>query len=184
LLHDRGAALYTLNARQRRKRKMQDKRLPTDLGIDLNERDCRRLRLLNDELAQAEQWITRRSSEMVAAYGLATAQTRQTDRLDEDVELIATVLFLLRKDHPDFDHGRQGVVTRIDIPILPAPLREDDVHCSGARTAWPFRDRRENWCPLFLDLYERALRKDVAKALSIGTLCIDIALIQQQLRSW
>ena len=163
---------------------MPDKRLPTDLGIDLSERDCNRLRLLNDELAQAEQWISRRSSEMVAAYGVATAQTRHTARLDEDIELIATVLFLSRKDHPDFDPGRHGLVTRIDIPILPATLREDNVHCEDARKAWPFRDRRENWCQLFLDLYERALRKDIAKVLSIGTLCIDIALIQQQLRSW
>lgn len=163
---------------------MQDKQLPTDLGIDLNEQDCSRLRLLNDELAQAEQWITRRSSEMVAAYGLATAQIRQTDRLDEDVELIATVLFLSRKDHPDFDPGHHGLVTRIDIPILPATLRENNIHCDDARTAWPFRDRRESWCPLFLDLYERALQKDTAKVLSIGTVCIDIALIQQQLRSW
>jgi len=163
---------------------MQDKQLPTNLCIDLNDHDCRRLRLLNDELTQAEQWITRRSSEMVAAYGLATAQTRHTDRLDEDVELIATVLFLLRKDHPDSDPGRLGVVTRIDIPILPAPLRGDEVHCNGARMAWLFRDRRDDWCALFLDLYERALQKDLAKALSIGTLCVDIALIQQQLRSW
>lgn len=163
---------------------MLDKRLPTDLGIDLNEQDCSRLRLLNDELTLAEQWITRHSSEMVAAYGLATAQTRHTDRLDEDVELIATVLFLLRKDHPDFDAGRHGVVTRIDIPILPATLRQDDVNCNGTRTAWPFRDRHQSWCPLFLDLYERALQRDTAKVLSIGTLCIDIALIQQQLRSW
>jgi hypothetical protein len=163
---------------------MQDKRLPADLGIGLNEQDRSRLHLLNEELRQAEKWIAQRSSEMVAAYGLATAQTRHSDRLDEDVELIATVLFLLRKDHPDFDPARHGVVTRIDIPILPATLPEEDFHCSGAQTAWPFRDRRDNWCRLFLDLYERALQKDIAKMLSIGTLCIDIALIQQQLRSW
>ncbi|KWF06402.1 hypothetical protein [Burkholderia pseudomultivorans] len=163
---------------------MLEKRLPTDLGVDLSTQDCSRLHLLNDELAQAEQWISRRSSEMFAAYGLATAQTRRTNRLDEDVELIATVLFLLRKDHPDLIAGRHSVVTRIDIPILPATRREDDVRGSSARTSWPLRDNRDNWCPLFLDLYERALRKDIAKVLSIGTLCIDIALIQQQLRSW
>lgn len=163
---------------------MLDKRLPTDLGIDLNQQDCSRLRLLNDELRQAEQWITRRSREMVAAYGLATAQTRHTDRLDEDVELIATVLFLLRTDHPDFDAGRHNVVTRIDLPILPATARKNDGHCSSAQTALQFQGRRENWCPLFLELYERVLQKDTAKVLSIGTLCIDIALIQQQLRSW
>lgn len=121
---------------------------------------------------------------MVAAYDLATAQTRHTDRLDKDVELIATVLALLRNDHPDFDPGHHSVVTRIDIPILPATLREEDVHCNGTRAAWPFRDRRENWCASFLELYERALQKDIAKVLSIGTVCIDIALIQQQLRSW
>jgi hypothetical protein len=163
---------------------MPDKRSPSGLGTDFSGQECSRLRLLNDQLVQAEQWITRRSSEMVAAYGLATAQTRHTDHLDEDVELVATILFLLRKDHPDFVPGRHGVVTRIDIPIMPATLREDDVHCNGARTAWPFRDRSGDWCPLFLELYERALRKDTAKVLSIGTLCIDVALIQQQLRSW
>lgn len=163
---------------------MPDKRQPTGLGTDLNEQEYSRLLLLNDQLVQAEQWIKQRSCEMVAAYGLATAQTRHTDRLDEDVELIATVLFLLRKDHPDFVPTRHSVVTRIDIPILPASLREDDVHCNSTRTVWPFQDHRENWCPLFLDLYERALRKDIAKAQSIGKLCIDIALIQQQLRSW
>lgn len=163
---------------------MPSKRPPINLGTEINEQDTNHLRLLNDELAQAEKWITQRSREMVAAYGLATAQSRHTDRLDEDVELIATVLFLLRKDHPDCDHAHHGVVTRIDIPILPATLREDDDQCSGARTAWPFRYRRGNWCPLFVDLYERALRKDTAKVLSIGTVCIDIALIQQQLRSW
>lgn len=163
---------------------MQDKRLPTGLGIGLNEQECSRLRLLNDELARAEQWISRRSSEMVAAYGLATAQSRHSDRLDEDIELIATVLFLLRKDHPDFAPGRHRVVTRIDIPILPATLRESDANGNGTRTAWPFPDRGENWCALFLALYEHALQKDTAKVLSIGTMCIDIALIQQQLRSW
>jgi hypothetical protein len=182
-VHDQGPAVYTLLP-ETQEAKMQDKRLPIDLGTDLNEQDRSRLRLLNDELAQAEQWISRRGSEMVAAYGLATAQTRHTERLDEDVELIATVLFLLRKDHPDFTPGRHDLVTRIDIPILPATLRENDLHCNGARTAWPFRDRHENWCPLFLELYERALQKDAEKVLSIGTLCIDIALIQQQLRSW
>jgi hypothetical protein len=184
LLHDHSPAVYTLKVQQRRKREMQDKRLPTGLYIDLSEQDYSRLRLLNDELAQAELWISRRSSEMVAAYGLATAQSRHTDRLEEDIELIATVLFLLRKDHPDFDPGRHGLVARIDIPILPATIRENDGNCNGTRTAWPFPERRAKWCPLFQDLYERALQKETAKMLSIGTLCIDIALIQQQLRSW
>lgn len=163
---------------------MPGKHQPTGLGTDLNEQEYSRLLLLNDQLVQAEQWIKQRSIEMVAAYGLATAQTRHTDRLDEDVELIATVLFLLRKDHPDFVSTRHSVVTRIDIPILSATLREDDVHCDGARTVWPFQHSSNNWCPLFLKLYECVLRKDTAKVLSIGTLCIDIALIQQQLRSW
>lgn len=163
---------------------MPEKCLLTSLIDDFSEQDCSRLRRLNDQLSQAEQWITRRSSEMVTAYSLAAAQTRHTDRLDEDVELIATILFLLRKDHPDFVTGRHSVVTQIDILILPATLREDDVHCEGTRTVWPLRHRSDNWCPLFLDLYERALKTDIAKALSIGTLCIDIALIQQQLHSW
>jgi len=59
---------------------MPDKRLPIDLGIDLNEQHCNRPRLLNDDLTQAERWITRRCGEMVAAYALASAQTRHTDR--------------------------------------------------------------------------------------------------------
>jgi len=163
---------------------MPEKRPLTGLGPDFNKQDYHRLRLLNDQLAAAEQWITRRSSEMVAAYSLASAQTRHTDRLDEDVELSATVMFLRRKGHPDCLTGHHNVVTRIDVPILPGTIHKDSASRDGPRTGGPFQNSCDNWCSLFLDLYENALRNDMEKALSIGILCIDVALIQQQLRSW
>ncbi len=56
---------------------------------------------LNEQIEQAEQWLYRRSRDMVTAYSLATAQARHADngKLDEDVILTATVLFLVREDH-------------------------------------------------------------------------------------
>ena len=47
------------------------KRPPAHLLTDVCELELNRLSILNEQLAQAEQWIDRRSHEMVAAYGLA-----------------------------------------------------------------------------------------------------------------
>ncbi|PTB19079.1 hypothetical protein C9I57_18650 [Trinickia symbiotica] len=151
---------------------------------DVRELELNRLSMLNEQLVQAEQWIDRRSREMVGAYGLAAAQARHGEQMDEDVELVATVLFLLREDHPDFLHGQHNVVTRIDMPILPAASRGDNVRRDDVRPASPLPDFSVKWCSLFLNLYERALQGDTVKLLSIGTLCINVVLAQQQLRSW
>ncbi|MDR6383435.1 MULTISPECIES: hypothetical protein [Paraburkholderia] len=161
-----------------------DKRPPASLLTDVRELELNRLSILNEQLVQAEQWIDRRSREMVAAYGLAAAQARHGERTDEDVELVATVLFLLREDHPDFLHGQHNVVTRIDMPILPATSCGENVRRDDVRTASPFPEFSVKWCSLFLNLYERALQGDTVKLLSIGTLCINVVLAQQQLRSW
>ena len=158
---------------------MPDEPSPHSLFTSLNEQECGRLRTLNEQLGQAEQWISRRAREMAAAYSLAAAQARHLGQLDEDVELIATILFLptngsaLSGDH---------IVSRIDIPLFPGIGREPTD--SNLRWTAHSENDRETWCPLFLDLYERALQRDATKLLSIGALCIDIALIQQQLRSW
>ncbi|TAL93121.1 MAG: hypothetical protein EPN73_22350 [Paraburkholderia sp.] len=161
-----------------------DKQPQPRLLTDVRAFEQNRLSILNEQLMQAERWIDRRSREMVAAYGLAAAQARHGERIDEDVEIVATVLFLLREDHPDFLHGQHNVVTRIDIPILPAATSRENVGRDDARTASPFRDHSVKWCSLFLNLYERALQGDTAKLLSIGALCINVVLAQQQLRSW
>lgn len=160
-----------------------DKQQP-DLATDLPEFEQNRLSVLNGQLAQAEQWIDRRSHEMVAAYGLAAAQARHGERIDEDVELVATVLFLLREDHSDFLAGHHNVVTRIDIPILPAISGGENVRPDDVKKTSLFPRRRPEWCSLFLNLYERALQGDTVKLLSIGALCINVAFVQQQLRSW
>ncbi|TCG02699.1 hypothetical protein BZM27_53915, partial [Paraburkholderia steynii] len=137
------------------------------------------LRTLNEQLGQAELWISRRGREMATAYSLAAAQPRHLKQLDEDVELIATILFLPTNG---IAVSRDHIVSRIDIPLFPGvPGEPDD---SNARPKEHFENDPEAWCPLFLDLYERALQKDATKLLSIGALCIDVALIQQQLRSW
>lgn len=161
-----------------------DKRPPARLLSDVRELELNRLSILNEQLVQAEQWIDRRSREMVAAYGLAAVQARHGEPIDEDVELVATVLFLLREDHPDFLHGQRNVVTRIDIPILPATPCGENVSRNDIRTASPFPDVSVKWCSLFLNLYERALQGDTVKLLGIGALCINVVFVQQQLRSW
>jgi hypothetical protein len=58
-------------------------------------------------------------------------------------------------------------------------MRSDDV-----QTTSPFPLPRAAWCSLFLNLYERALQGDTVKLLSIGALCVNVVLAQQQLRSW
>ena len=121
---------------------------------------------------------------MVTAYGLAAAQARHVGSLNEDVVLIATLLFRMREDHPDFVPGNRNIVARLDIPILPAARIEQDSHGVSARPESPFRNSSGAWCALFLNLYERALHEDSAKPLSIGKLFVDVALIQQQLRWW
>lgn len=163
---------------------MSDKRPPPSLSIEFSEPEYSRLRKLNAQLEQAEQWIDRRSREMVTAYSIAAGQARRAERLDEDVELVATVLFLLSDGHADFVPGSTNIVTRIDIPVLPAARVRGPVSHTDARTPPLFRNRPAKWCSLFLNLYERALRGDAAKLLSIGALCIDVALIQQQMRRW
>ncbi|SHJ40280.1 hypothetical protein [Paraburkholderia terricola] len=164
--------------------KIPDKQPPSGHLTDVHEFEKNRLSTLNEQLVQAEQWIDRRSREMVAAYGLAAAQARHGERIEEDLELVATVLFLLREDHPDFLHGQHNVVTRIDIPILPATRGAENVGHADVRTASPFPDLSVKCCSLFVNLYERALQGDTAKLLSIGALCINVVLAQQQLRSW
>jgi len=141
---------------------------------------------LNEQIEQAEQWLYRRSRDMVTTYSLAAAQARHADNgdLDEDVNLIATLLFLLREDHPAFLPEGDNILARIDIPILPKTSTDENSPYPDLTTISDSAQRRSDWNPLLLNLYERVLQQDTAKLLSIGALCIDVALIEQQLRSW
>ncbi|MDP9155446.1 MAG: hypothetical protein M3O74_14490 [Pseudomonadota bacterium] len=153
---------------------------------NLSKQEYDRLLTLNEQIDQAEQWINRRSHDMVTAYSLATAQARHADnrKLDEDVILTATLLFLVREDHPAFLPKRNNILARIDIPILPATSTDENSSYPDLSTVPDSAQRRSDWNPLLLNLYERVLQQDTAKLLSIGALCIDVALIEQQLRSW
>jgi len=153
---------------------------------NLSKLEYDRLLTLNEQIQQAEQWIYRRSRDMVTAYSLATAQARHADNgnLDEDVNLIATVLFLVQEDHPAFLPERDNILARIDIPILPATSTDENSPYPDLSTVSDSAQRGSDWNPLLLNLYERVLQRDTAKLLSIGALCIDVALIEQQLRSW
>jgi hypothetical protein len=141
---------------------------------------------LNEQIEQAEQWIHRRSVDMVTAYSLAAAQARHAENgtLDEDISLSATVLFLVRDDHPTFLPEGDNILARIDIPILPVKSSDKRSTCPDLGIASDGVQYRRDWNPLLLNLYERVLQRDAVKLLSIGTLCIDVALIEQQLRSW
>lgn len=153
---------------------------------NLSKQEYDRLLTLNEQIEQAEQWIYRRSRDMVMAYSLAAAQARHANNgnLDEDVNLTATVLFLMREDHPGFLPENENILARIDIPILPARSTDKISTSPDMSTASDLTQRRNDWNPLLLNLYERVLQRDTVKLLSIGTLCIDVALIEQQLRSW
>ncbi|MFT4436008.1 hypothetical protein ACMX25_21795 [Caballeronia sp. 15715] len=153
---------------------------------NLSKQEYDQLLTLNEQIEQAEQWLYRRSRDMVTAYSLAAAQARHADNgnLDEDVNLIATLLFLVREDHPAFLPGQDNIVARIDIPILPAPGTDENSPYPDLSMVSDSAQRLSDWNPLLLNLYERVLQRDTAKLLSIGALCIDVALIEQQLRSW
>lgn len=153
---------------------------------NLSKQEYDGLLALNEQIEQAEQWIYRRSRDMVMAYSLAAAQSRHTNngRLYEDVNLIGTVLFLMRDDHPAFLPERDNILARIDIPILPATSVEENSSHPDLSAASDLAQRHSDWNALLLHLYERVLQRDTAKLLSIGALCIDVALIEQQLRSW
>ena len=152
----------------------------------LSKREYDRLLTLNEQIEQAEQWLYRRSRDMVTAYGIATARARHTVNgdLDEDVILSATLLFLVRQDHPAFLPERDNILARIDIPILPATSTNENAPYPDLSTVSNSAQRHSDWNPLLLNLYERVLQRDTDKLLSIGALCIDVALIEQQLRSW
>lgn len=153
---------------------------------NLSKHEYNQLITLNEQIEQAEQWLYRRSRDMVTAYSLASAQARHADtgKLDEGVNLIATLLFLVREDHPAFLPERDNILARIDIPILPATSADKNSPYPDLSTVSDSAQRSSDWNPLLLNLYERVLQQDTAKLLSIGALCINVALIEQQLRSW
>jgi hypothetical protein len=153
---------------------------------NLSKQEYDPLLTLNEQIDQAEHWINRRSHDMVAAYSLAAAQARHANngKLDEDVILTATLLFLVREDRPALLPERNNILARIDIPILPATSNNENSPYPDLSTVSDSAQRRSDWNPLLLNLYERVLQQDTVKLLSIGALCIDVALIEQQLRSW
>jgi len=153
---------------------------------NLSKQEYDQLLTLNEQIEQAEQWLYRRSRDMVTAYSLAAARARHADNgnLDEDVNLIATLLFLVREDQPAFLLGRDNILARMDIPILPATGPDENSAYANLTSVSDSAQRCSDWNPLLLNLFERVLQKDTAKLLSIGALCIDVALIEQQLRSW
>ena len=169
-----------------RAERMSDELPRSGRWANLSKHEYEQLLTLNEQIEQAEQWLYRRSRDMVTAYSLAAAQARHADNgnLNEDVNLIATVLFLMREDHPAFRPERDNILARIDIPILPATSTDENSPYPDLSTASDSAQRRSDWNPLLLNLYERVLQRDTAKLLSIGALCIDVALIEQQLRSW
>jgi hypothetical protein len=145
-----------------------------------------RLQILNEELKRAEHWITQRGKDMVLSYSLAVAQQRHAagGRLDEDVELIATLVFLARNNQAPSTTRDNRIVAQIDIPILSKFDRNGSSSSAGIYTKFSDTSHNDPWSPLLVDLYDRALQQDMSKLLSIGALCIDVVLIRQQLRSW
>ncbi|GAB2883718.1 hypothetical protein GCM10027093_18330 [Paraburkholderia jirisanensis] len=97
-----------------------------DFRITLTEQEYSRLQTFNSEVIEAEQWITQHSKDMMLSYSLAAAQERHAEngRLDEDVELTATLFFLANDDQPDVPNTDDRVIAQISIPIL-SKLRLD-----------------------------------------------------------
>jgi hypothetical protein len=163
---------------------MRNKRPVPDDRTNLDPDDLGRLRIVNEKLREAEQWIERRSRELVTAYGLAAAQARQTDRLAENVEVFATILFFTATDEAQHRNPGKNVVMRIDIPIFPGSIARGAAHSRLVTKPSPPSDSTGQWCSLFLELYGRSVERGIADLKRINALSIDLALVQQQLCAW
>lgn len=144
-----------------------------------------RLQMLNSELTKAERWIVQRSEDMVLSYSLAAAQERHADDggLDEDVELTATLIFLAGEGQPGAPIPDHRIITQIRIPIL-SKLRANRSASTAHQRANDYGAQRGPWNQLLLELYNHALQCDKTRLLSIGSICIDVILVHQRLRSW
>lgn len=159
------------------------KRKFRDLSADETERLCQ----LNDKLISAEKWIHQRQQQCLSAYYAAggVKNHRFSDDLIEDVDVEATVMCLLREDHPEYKPDDDNIVAELDASLLfGEPWNEGfsfDELASGAEIPQLAHMRL---CWLFHDLLDHVLHRDWDRALSVGGLWIEVKLIQQRIVSW
>jgi hypothetical protein len=155
-------------------------------NLSAEERD--RLRLINQKLAEAEQWILRRRDQCLADYfragGVKDHQYGET--VHEDVEIEVEIVCILRSDHPDFDDED------IDDNAVARLHWLDDIYDgSSGITNWnafQFNEghvlQHDDHCYLLHDLYDHVLLHEWDRILAIGAVWVDVHLIQQRETYW
>jgi len=153
---------------------------------DLTEAEIARLRLLNQKLAEVEQWVLQRRDQCLSDYFKAggVKDQRYGDELWEDVETEVKVTCILREDHPDFDEEDDNIVAQLH---WLDGIYDDSTEITNWNE-FRFRDehrlQHEHHCYLFHDLSDHVLHNDWDRILDIGGIWVDVHLIQQRGVYW
>jgi hypothetical protein len=161
--------------------------MTTRILDDLTEEEIGRLRLLNQKLAEAEQWIRQRRDRCLRDYFKAggVKQHDYSDELREDVEIEVEVDCVLHEDHPDFDEHDDNIVASLRWFSHDGIVDDPITHNWNEFSLWEgHRLQADRHCWLFHDLYDHVLRHDWEKILSVGGVWIDVKLVQQREIYW
>lgn len=156
---------------------------------ELTEEEIERLRLHNRKLAEAEAWIRQRRDRCLADYyraggvGGCGRKHCYSDELWEGVEIEVEVARVLREDHPDFDEDDENIVAELNwMPFARTVDNPENRNWNAFQFHPGHRLAGDHHCRLFQDLYDHRLHCDWDRVLGIGTVWIDVHLIQQ--RGW
>jgi len=153
---------------------------------DLTEAEIARLRLLNQKLVEAEQWILLRRDQCLSDYFKAGGlrDHRYSDGLWEDVETEVVVRCILREDHPDFDEDDDNFVAELHwLDGIYDPSTEI-TNWNKFQFVEGHRLQRDHHCYLFHDLTDHVLGNHWDRILDIGGIWVDVHLIQQRGVYW
>jgi hypothetical protein len=190
-----GAAGQEIRGLQERAASTRPRRQPERAGdvtqrslSDLSAEELDRLRLTNQKLAEAEQWILQRRDQCLADYFRAGgAKDRQYgETVHEDVEIEVEIVCILRSDHPDFDDKAMDDNAVARLHWLDGIY--DDSSGIANWNAFQFNEghvlQRDNHCYLFHSLYDHVLLHEWDRILAIGAVWVDVHLIQQRETYW
>ena len=157
---------------------------PAERFAALTPKEQERLRLLNEKLWAAEEWIRQRHARGLEWYYGAGGLRRHGEALFEDVETEVVVRCILREDHPGWKESDDNIVATL---LHPGACLDED----NPRRNW---NEYQHWdghllqgqyhCRIFHDLCDHVLDYDWDALLGIGEVWTDLMLIQQRIESW
>ena len=148
---------------------------PAERFSALTSKEQERLRLLNEKLWAAEEWIRQRHARSLEWYYGAGGLRRHGEALFEDVETEVVVRCILREDHPGWKESDDNIVATL---LLPSACLDE----GNPRRNW---NEYQHWdghplqgeyhCWLFHDLCDHVLGYDWGALLGIGKILTQCA---------